>query len=240
VKPYARYHQSISPQEEPDFYSTRVNEENPPRIFIDDFILASGLKYGLTVGYTFKNNLGVELSADYFNRHADYFYHDNIFSPPTSTFSHGYVWNYKTITFRPTLTFTVNRRKTSLTGKAGPLLALADAEQSDHWIVNGNDHKGSICTFDKNLNLGYNVGFEYNYHLSKSLAVAVELGLEQYNYTPEKSKVQYDDNKQVEIEYTNKITKVNLMTKQVRFKESILFNSLYFGIGIKYTIGGSK
>ncbi|GAB6013324.1 hypothetical protein [Viscerimonas tarda] len=75
VKPYVRYHQSISSQIEPDFYLVEIYVPAPgePLALLnsasDDFTLASGLKYGLTVGYTFRNNMGVELSADYFNRH---------------------------------------------------------------------------------------------------------------------------------------------------------------------------
>jgi hypothetical protein len=211
----------------------------------EDFSLSSGLKYGLTLGYTFKNNLGVELGVDYFNRHKEF----TIMKQSELTKD----WSYQATTFRPAVTFTVDNKKSSFTGKAGPICVLTDAEQS-HFR---SEELLSTCTFNKHLNWGYSAGIEYNYHFSPSFALSMELGLEQYNFTPKKSKVQYeavDDfhydetgkliiaKKVLEINYVNKVdqAKVDGVFSDKRFKESILFNSLYFGIGIKYTIGGHK
>jgi hypothetical protein len=251
VKPYARYHQSITSQQEPDFYTVVAGIPMSPsdgfNISLNDdhgnFTLASGLKSGLAAGYIFKNNFGVDLSADFFNQQKDFVFLDNGYSKATTS------WSYRTTTLRPAFTFTIDNKKSSFIGKTGPVLVLANGEKSTHIISNDNDSKLATCTFNPNVNLGYNVGFEYNYHLSESFALALELGLEQYNYTPTKSKVQYagiesievngQQKKVLEIKYVSKINHVETYYgyPNVRFKKSILFNSLYFGMGIKYNIG---
>ncbi|GAB6013323.1 hypothetical protein [Viscerimonas tarda] len=123
-------------------------------------------------------------------------------------------------------------------------MALVNAEQSAY-SYSGED-KYSTCTFYTNLNWGYTAGIEYNCRLSQSPALAMELSVEQYNYTPKKSKVEQvyapstNSKKVLNIRYVKKIDHFDMLNDRFqtrRLKESILFNSLYFGIGIKYTLG---
>jgi hypothetical protein len=254
VKPYIRCHQSISTQTEPDFYFVLFDLPVSPGLHItsgtnsvsEDFTIASGLKPGFAVGYTFKNNLGVELGVNYFNKQKVFTGIDK----PILTSD----WTYQATTFSPAFTFTIDNKKSSFTGKAGLVLALTNAKQS----TSDKNFKYADCTFNTNMNLGFTAGIEYDYQLSKSFALATELGLEAYNYTPKKSKVQYENvydysfdesgrpissKKILEIKYANKITNEktdDFRFSSARFKKTIFFNSLYFGIGIKYTIGGHK
>jgi hypothetical protein len=81
-----------------------------PTFADEDFSLSSGLKYGLTLGYTFKNNLGVELGVDYFNRHKEFTIEK------TSRLTKD--WSYKATTFRPVVTFTVDNKEILFYGQS--------------------------------------------------------------------------------------------------------------------------
>lgn len=89
IKPYFRYHQPVSSQDEPVFYVMYL--DTPPmagnNIFIpssynEDFTLAKGIEYGLTVNYTFRNQLGFELGLGYFSGLNKHFKATEIYAYP--------------------------------------------------------------------------------------------------------------------------------------------------------------
>jgi hypothetical protein len=240
IKPYAQYHQAISSQNEPAFFQRFGTD-------VEDFTLSEGLKYGLTIGYTFKNSLGIEFSTDYFNTHKIFEKTENTYwytEPSGSTpvvVSHIKTtdWQYRTSTFRPLFTYTVGNKNSMFTGKIGPFIGFAEMTFNQF-------------TFDTKRNWGYSAGIEYDYHFSNRYSLALEFGIEQYKYTPKRA-TGYEEGMENEI-IINYVDKTNHKINDWyidspydttgsippviadRFKESILFNSFYFGIGIKYNI----
>jgi len=228
IKPYFIYHQSVAKQTEPVFYDidvavpffARANKMYFASSFSKDFTLSNGLEYGLAIDYTFRNNLGVELGLGYYSSLTSPFINKpGIGVAPNSCTTN---WNYHSTGIRLLVTYSMMRGKSSFIGKTGPVIHYASADM-DAFLENS---KVSTCTFDNHLNWGYLIGLEYNYQLSNQLALVAEFGFEQYKYTPNKATVEYLEyrdpaREKYGVQYVN---------------ESILFRSVYFGIGIKYNL----
>jgi hypothetical protein len=206
----------------------------------ENFTLASGIKYGIAMGYTFKKNFGFEIGMDYFNVNKWF----NIYDKKTKN-----DWHYQSINIYPLFTFAVENKKSTFIGKAGAIIGVAKMNKSFIYIdENKNEDVWYIGDFDTKLNLGYTVGWEYNYRILKYLSLSAEMGIECYKYTPNKATVQRPElnyyNQKIEYvkNYTGKYSPSYYYDddyypkKDLRFQESILFNSIYFGIGIKYNI----
>ena len=251
IKPYFLYHQSVSKQIEPVFhniYYPRPAGTNrieyiaiPAGSFSEDFTLANGLEYGLTMDYTFSNQLGFELGLGYFSGLS------NSFEATTHPFfSCTTDWNYHSIAIRPLFSYAVMKGKSVFIGKTGPTVHYSSATKSAFI----REDKWSVCSFANRLNWGYLIGLEYNYQLLKQLSLAIEFGYEQYKYTPHKAMVEYDpiEREKDKIHYVNKVirepeyskspylTSYSPPLQNKRLKESILFNSIYFGIGLKFNL----
>lgn len=256
IKPYLRYHQSTSSQNEPDFFSVYIRRI-PSSPFdmgytiissasqSKDFTLASGLEYGLSIDYTFPNQLGIEIGLGYFSSLSKQF--EGVMAITN--------WDYHSIAVRPMFRYTVVKGKSVFIGKVGPTIhyvsASVSSENAEFRLFSSSEYyELGTCTFDNQLNWGYSVGLEYNYQLSKQWALAMELGIEQYKYTPNKATVKYGNHylyntkEKDEIFYVDKI--VNEQSRPYatlysnfpikRLKETIFFNNIYFEIGIKYNL----
>jgi hypothetical protein len=231
VKPYARYHQSVSSQNEPIFavipLSTPGGEMDIFVTSLDkNFTLASGMQYGLSVGYTFGKNAGIEIGANYFNMNKSFGDRNKI------------DWHYRSVNITPLFTFAFEHKKSIFIGKAGVLIGIA---RMDLYYPLGVGF-GISGDFDAKVNLGYTAGIEYNYLLSRHFSVAAEVGLEHYKYTPKKATFTTHNKEgqiyeEFKIEYVKEETTESMDShKQRQSAESILFNSIYFGIGIKYNL----
>ena len=230
VKPYIIYHQSVSSQQEPVFFQFSIPSYPSSSgiiyssAFRKDFTLATGREYGLAIDYTFHNQLGFELGLGYF-------------SSISNPLDRGWLtidWNYHSIAVRPLFSYAVTKGKSVFIGKVGPTVYLASATMNASF---------AHCTFGNRLSWGFATGLEYNYQLSKKWGLAMELGVEQYKYTPARATVEYKEieKKNDEILYVNKMFREPMfdgyeLSQKKRMKESILFNNIYFGIGIKYNL----
>ena len=242
IKPYILYHQSVSTYEEqPVFYENHVHVPLPvdgfPKTstssYSKDFTLATGLEYGLAINYTFHNQLGIELGLGYFSSQSNSF----VNKPGIAPYLTG--WNYYSIAVRPLFSYVVMKGKSSFIGKIGPSIYYASAIMDA--FLSYVDEPVSTCTFDNRLNWGYSIGLEYNYQFSKQFSLAIELGFEQYKYTPNKATVEQlvSGGKKYEIHYVNEIFSEPVSQyplQEKRLKESILFNNIFWGIGIKYNL----
>ena len=237
IKPYFSYHQSVSSQQEPIFYHIEIlssvgnNRVFHASSFSENFTLATGLEYGLAIDYTLRNQLGFGLVLGYFSNI------DGSFVPKNGSSYNTTNWKYNSIAMRPLFCYTVKNRKSAFIGKTGPTIHYSSATMSFSTL--------STCTFADKLDLGYFIGLEYNYQLFKHLSIALELGYEQYKYTPSKATVKpfSSESNGKEIIYVNKIitnettsSPHNPFSQDKRLKESILFNNIHLGIGIKYNI----
>jgi len=254
IKPYSLYNQSVSSQVEPVFHYAYLDMPShmtelvlifPVSSLSKNFTLANGLEYGFAIDYTFRNQLGFELGLGYFSSMK------TSFSASKQAFiSANTDWKYRSFVARPLFTYTVTNKKSTFIGKTGPTIHYTSATINASY---GSDNeKLSVCRFANQLNLGYLIALEYNYQLSGRFSLAIELGLEQYKYTPGKATVEYGSliQKKYEIQYVNEIVNELISFQYPSFqypsfqnssqskqlKESVLFNSIYFGIGIKYNL----
>ena len=253
IKPYFLYHQSVSREDEPVFYNDNVgislsypnirqNREYLPSPLLKDFTLATGIEYGLVIDYTSRNHLGFELGLGYFkslnNGIMLDFYPHNPYQVD---------WNYHSFAVRPLFSYAVIIGKSAFIGKIGPSIHYASATRNVFYM----DEKKSTCTFTNGLNWGYSTGLEYNYQLLKQLSLVMELGFEQYKYTPDKATIEYEERfvpegkkKIDEVIYVNKIVQESMSSSDYfsfqykKLKESTLLNNVYIGIGIKYNLWG--
>jgi hypothetical protein len=256
-KPYIRYHQSVNSENAPQYFALEIIIPNGPNYVtgihvlsgIKEFSLAGGFKYGGTVGYQFSNILGVEAGIDYFKTNKSIKADMLAYNPSGIT-----NWNYQSLQASPSFTFRKKNKKSSLTGKIGVIIGVVWLENS----VRFQDNNRKIYQFDKNISLGYMLGFEYNYYFKHVFSFVVECGLEHSTYTPKKASLVEirgftGNSVQSQTEYTKEINYVNNIQNlpvnsnyygyrytsdqnkpEVRIKEAIRLSSVYLGIGIKY------
>lgn len=260
IKPYVLYHQPMSKQYEPIFHDIYYRDytKNFPIDYIGeaspsskDFRIATGLEYGFTIDYTFRNHLGFELGLGYFNSQVNQekakelfqFFSRKSYSLNNFEYYNSYLtdWNYHSIAIRPLFSYAVIAGKSAFIAKIGPVIHYASVSTNAFLGID----KVSSCRFANRLNWGYSTALEYNYRLSTHLSAALELGLEQYNYTPLRATVEYDEKvvpggKKDEIHYVNKIvnepSSFFYPSQNKSLKSSVSFNNVYFGIGIKYNL----
>ncbi|MDR3350075.1 MAG: porin family protein [Prevotellaceae bacterium] len=240
LKPYVRNHRSISSQNEPIFFYTYMPysfgraETVLVTLYNEQFTLSNRIGYGFTAGYTFRNHIGFEIGFDYFNTKksfkSDYRIAD----------AYRINWHYRGVNIYPLFTFSVDNKRSTFTGKAGVLIGIARLKES-YFVAKTIL---SSCAFGTKINFGFTAGLEYSYQLLPQLSLVAEIGMEQYKYTPKTATVQmyrYFDGEveyEMEIEYVKEKTMKEPIpsNKDIRHEESILFNSIYFGLGIKYNL----
>ena len=271
VKPYLAYHHAVTSQAEPVFHLIPFHipsyHSTGPYIYAasahsEDFTLANGVECGLTVDYRFPSQLGVELGVGYFFSTKTYFEHNKqrrqILHMPVFSVD----WNYRSIAIRPMFSYAVVKGKSTFIGKAGPVIHIATATMNTTLPYRGPissdfntsmlpGEKGSAGTFGTRANWGYALGLEYSYQLFQRLSFTVELGFEQYRYTPGKATVEYDDyyygRQTHNIIYVDEYAPPanSLYGQEGRYergetyyklKESVLFSSISFGMAVKYNL----
>jgi hypothetical protein len=225
VKPYLHYHYPTASQTEPVFNIVELIAYQATVLilqassFSENFTLADGMEYGLAVNYRFPNRMGVELGADYFSAK------NRTFLPVKYIPARSYIITRpekypEQIIYSPTPCTTLwNYHSLAIR----PLFTFAVERRKSAFIIKAgptlhiSDASMSASyneaeapfnyTFDTKWNLGCSGALEYDYQLLKQMGLFAELGWEWYKYTPEETR-----------------------------KKSIIFNSLYFGMGIKLNI----
>lgn len=260
INVHTRFHQSISSQPGPQYFGldyvvvgVNILENTPANI--KNFSIASGFKYGGTLGYQLNNVLGIETGIDYFST-------KRTINPDINSFSYDVItkWKYYSIQATPAVTVKKTMNKKSLSIKAGMIIGVA-------WLNNTlltGDYNSKTYQLEKHLTFGYTMGIEYNYRLSSVFSFLAECGLEHSSFTPSKAKLEAikflgDVSVQDQNEYLKKIKYVSEVRNQEvtydynnpspnsfvtdqnkpqsRIKQSIHFNTAYLGIGLKYNIG---
>ena len=255
-KPYIRYHLPLITQNAPVYFNILSYSPNALRLnnqissTIENFSLAQGFKYGGTLGYTFNDVLGVELSSDYFST-------DKTFISNNSYMNGILNWKLNSWNFIPTFTFSRKYLKSSVIGKIGFITGITGLDKS----IRTESTTPLSYRFDKNTSIGYTFSIEYNYRLSDKLALAAECGIENTYYTPTKAELTgyFNQNNPVDyystyirtIKYENNIRNLHNDTynynsstiylpdqnsPQMRIKETLIMNSLFLGISLKYYI----
>lgn len=253
-KPYVRYQIPFLTQDAPIYFNIPIYSpgdlrlSNPISSEIENFSLAKGFKYGGTLGYAFNDVLGLELSGDYFTTNKTFVSYNS--------YQNGIInWNLNTFNISPVFTFSKNYNKSIVIGKIGLIAGITNLDKS----IRTDETTPLSYKFDKNIDLGYSISLEYNYKLSKKFAVVAECGMENTYFTPKKAELTKYFNTDLPLDfyspyvktilYKNDIT--NQQTSeyyggtiilpdqnapQIRIKETLMMNSIFFGISLKYNI----
>ena len=256
VKPYVRYHQSVSTQSAPQYftltfpvpYGSNGANSNEVSTQINKFSLADGMKYGASAGYQFNNIIGLEAGIDYFKTNKKVMA-DIVHNGGTTMTQ----WEYQSVQASPVFTFRKNNQRSSLAGKAGIVIGVASLQNTATSYNTSETYQ-----LNTNFSFGYTVGIEYDLALNHYLSVAIEGGLEHSSYSPKKAKLiaiegvnQYslqDQSERLkEINYVNQIKNIPVTfdsysntyvydenQPEQRIKQAIKLSSVYLGIGIKY------
>lgn len=265
VKAYARYHQSISSQRAPQYfypgylangYGIGQNVSSD----IKTFSLASGFKYGGGIGYQFNNVLGIETGIDYFSTKSNFKADANFFVIAATT-----KWAYQSIEASPSLTAKKIMNKSSLIIKAGPVIGVAWLLNT----VKAGSYLSRTYQLEKHITLGYTMGMEYDRKINDAFSFVIECGLEHSSYTPSKANlkaikypgsmsVQDQNEYRKKIVYAKEVRNLDVTYNynnnnifqgsfvsdenkpETRIKQSIKFNTAFFGIGVKYNFGRNE
>jgi len=235
IRPYVNYHHSVSKQTEPYFsYFDYFGHGHIFRIGNENFTLSSGFEFGIAADYRFHSDWGVELGVGYFSSITNSY--DLLLIIRGETTHH---WDYGSIVVRPLFSHVVTRGKSTFIGKVGPVAHYSFAKITQPLSVLGErPNNPNILRFTNKWSLGYSLGLEYNYQLMERLYLAVNLGYEQYKYTPNRATISDNSGVWAEIRYMSEIVGEphTPLPHIVTLKDAVLFNNIHFGIGIKYNL----
>lgn len=250
IKINPRYHIPNAKQKSPEYFSPGITL-GPGYLTtvitssINKFSIANGFSLGGILGYRINEFIGVELGLDYFKS-------NSTFDPGiNSLWWVGSRWKFWSVNSMPTFVFGKAYTNSALYAKVGPIIGLSSLTKT---ILDGNGDPMISYKLKNNLSYGYKVGFEYNYGLNKSLSLSVEIGIENYSYTPKKAELEdangYDmemlPERNKKIEYVSEIKNEEIGRSYYqgygimynpdeptkRLKETLKMNSAYIGIGL--------
>jgi len=247
------FHLPIITQESPDLFSLRVyyrtgnfnnwivvNQKN------NEFSLAKGVSFNGTVGRSLNNHVSLELGLSYFTNTKKEFEADPQYPyTPNGTNT----WRFKNYALHPTIVIgqTMNRSTINANFNVGIGFSSLQANAS---------FDNSFCeySFSKSFSYGYGYGIEYVYQASSTLQWYIQAGINNTYYSPTHAELTSPSIyilsvSHREIDYVKEIKDLPLNDNsdpsqiftdtnkpEVRPKETLKLNSVFLGIGIKFTL----
>jgi len=223
-----------------DITETTITSQSVP------YSLGQGFQTGLSVGYMFNENMGVELGLAYMNgapvkthylENDDYHSFNSYDSQSAQSFrgSPAFI-----IQLRPDATFSPFMKTGLICSKAG----MEISRYSEHSTI--------TYKFSQGINLGVLSSLGAAYHMNDKLALVAEFKIQLLNYTPGKSVItehtingvdQLPDmtTSQKEVEYVNSFTTNSIMTQPTnepikRYKELYPLSSYGLYIGLRFNL----
>jgi len=254
VKAGGAFHLPIITQESPDLFSFIVNIRPSSGISSAEvnqknyeFSLAEGFSFNAAVGRPLNNHVSFELGLSYFTNTKKEFEADPLYSyVPNGTTT----WRFKNYALHPTIVIgqTMNRATINANFNVGIGFSSLQAKAS---------FDNSFCeySFSKSFSYGYGYGIEYLYQMSPTFQWYIQAGINNTYYTPTHAELSSSNLianlyvYQREIDYVKEIKNLplpysaspsqiytDINKPQIRLRETIKLNSVFLGIGIKYTL----
>lgn len=249
-KANSNYNFSTSTQQMPEYFAYQINlpagygmSGYNINLSVNDFSVASGLNFQGSAGYSFNDFLSFELKFSTFSNSKKEFKA----SPEYEYAANGKTeWDLHNYSLLPTFLFghTFNKSTVNVFVYSGFGLSKLNIKAS----LNEDFRE---YEFDNSYTFSWGYGMEYNYSISKNFSLFTNIGINNTNYKPEKAELisssysmEYLTTSQKEIKYVNKITNLELGyngssvsdSPEIRLKETLKLNSIFWGIGIKYTL----
>jgi hypothetical protein len=236
------YQVPVNRQNQPVYFSISSYFPGGGEIYINtmntDFSIAKGFSFQEIVGYNINYFLSVELNISYFsNAEKDF----DAYPKPVYSINGSTNWNYKNIGLTPAIAIGHTFHKSTL--KINVFSGIGFSSLEVKASLNNYFDK---YTFDKSISYSYGYGLEYLFRISGLFQVYANIGLNNLIYTPKHSELtestardlEYMPVYQKEIDYVKEIKNYKSVNTEPekRIQEALKLNSLYFGMGIKFTI----
>lgn len=254
IKTGGSYTIPISKQITPDFFSFLHGLPNNGSFFsnsdliysgyhnirVSDFSLANGINLQGTAGYVINDFISIELGASYFaNVKREFTAQGNVIPGGQTD------WNYKNYTLQPGVQIgeTFNKSRVSINLFAGVGISDLQVEASAGSMF-------SKYAFKKSFSYTYGYGLEYQFKPSSHVQFYMNAGITNTLYTPRQVNLIASSApmtsftaSEKQINYVKEITNLQVygstqltnMPEQ-RLRETLKLNSVYVGIGLKYTL----
>ncbi|PTB96475.1 hypothetical protein C9994_07120 [Marivirga lumbricoides] len=250
LKASSNYNFSASTQQMPEYFTYRVNLPGGSAIngyninlSVNEFSLSSGLNFQGAVGYSFNDFLSFEIKFSTFGNSKKEFEA----SPELTYAANGKTeWKLQNYSLLPTLIFDQTFNKSTVS-----ILVYSGIGFSTLKIKASFNEDFREYEFDRSNTFSWGYGLEYNYSFSKQFSLFTNIGINNTNYTPEKAglisssnSLEYLTTSRKEIQYVDEITNLELWyngssdpdNPEIRLKETIKLNSVFWGVGIKYEL----
>lgn len=209
---------------------------------INDFSIASGLTFQGAVGYSLNDFLSFELRMSTFKNSKKVFE-----NPPESQFTNAKAeWNYENIRLLPTVLLGHSFNKSTLN-----IFVYSGLGFSNLNIKASLEDYFNEYEFSKSKTFSWGFGLEYAYSISNKISLFTNIGVDNSIYKPKKAELisssrslEYLTTSQKEIKYVDDISNLELYydgsqkpnSPEKRLRETLKLNSIYFGLGIKYSL----
>jgi hypothetical protein len=209
---------------------------------VNEFSVSSGRNLQGAVGYSFNDFLSFEIKFSTFgNSKKEFEASPKPYGPNGKT-----EWNLHSYSLLPTILFGQTFNKSTIN-----IFVYSGFGFSKLNIKASLDENFREYKLDENNTFSWGYGLDYAYTISKHFSLFTNIGINNTNIEPKKAKLisssssmEYMTVSQKEIQYVNEITNLELgyygssdpNSPEIRFKETLKLNSVYWGIGIKYTL----
>jgi hypothetical protein len=245
-KPEIRYHSQLTTQKSPMYFN--AVEWTPWGTYYispveEKFSLANGFSFGGIVGYNLNESFSLETGINYF-RNNQTINHDG---PDLYT-----KWLYNSINTTHSVVLIMPFKRSALSARVGGIIGLTSLDKTI-----GLYNWERTYVLRGNVSFGYVFGIDYDYSFNARLSLSTGIGVDNIFYTPAKGKLTQDGYPDSSIDnvpaYARDINYVRKLDNQragyvgnygvyvldhdkpsVRLTETLRFNSIFFGIGLKY------
>lgn len=249
-KASSNYNISTSNQQMPEYFTYQINL---PLVYgmsgykinlnVNKFSVASGLNIQGAVGYSFNDLLSFELKFSTFSNSKKEFYA----SPKLKYAANGKTeWDLGHYSLLPTFLFGQSFNKSTVNVFVYSGFGFSKLNIRASLIEDFREYE-----FNSSYIFYWGYGLEYSYSISKNFSLFTNIGINNTNYKPVKAQLisssysmEYLTTSQKEIQYVDEITNLELgyngstdsNSPEIRLKETLKLNSIYLGVGIKYTL----
>jgi Outer membrane protein beta-barrel domain len=250
-KASSNYYISATTQQMPEYFTYKMSlpySVSGTNIYyinlsVNEFSVASGLNFQGAVGYSLSDFFSLELKFSTFCNSKKEFEA----SPELNYTANGKTdWDLHFNSLLPTLLFGQSFNKSTVN-----VFVYSGFGFSKLNIKASLDEDYREYEFDRSNVFSWGYGLEYSYSISKNFSLYTNIGINNTNYKPDKAQLisssysmEYLTTSQKEIKYVNEISNLELSydgstdpnSPEIRLKETLKLNSIYWGVGIIYTL----
>ncbi len=261
-KASSNYHISTATQPMPEYftyldyvplYLTGNDLFIPPVYFHNpDFSIASGFNFQGAIGYSFNDFLSLELG---FSRRTNSKTEIKLDENAINVIPGKTDWRLTSYTVAPKFLFskTLNKSTLSLFLSGGLSFNTLNLKAS---VLRSTNDSTIEYDFDRTNAFSWEYGIEYDYKISSLFSVFTTVGINNSYYKPHKATLvklteiyEFNLNTRLQnINYVDDISNIEMLiddngdyiddpdSPEIRLKETLRLNSVYCGIGIKYSL----